>query len=91
MTSTLQSATLCLFAAFALIDPLNVVWAQGVPDLDTSIPTVPPVSESTVELSIIPIVDLPDPAESVAAKDWPALQVWFHQPQFNILDGLNSY
>jgi hypothetical protein len=34
---------------------------------------------------------MPDPAVSLAAKDWDALRAWFHQPQFNITDGLASY
>lgn len=33
----------------------------------------------------------PEPAISLAAKDWVALRAWFHQPQFNVSDGLDSY
>ena len=35
--------------------------------------------------------DMIAPAISLANKDWDALRAWFHQPQFNISDGLSSY
>ena len=34
---------------------------------------------------------IPDPAISLAQQDWQALSAYFHQPQFNITDGLDNY
>lgn len=38
-----------------------------------------------------PTTVLVAPDISLAAKDWLALRKWFHQPQFNITDGLDVY
>lgn len=31
------------------------------------------------------------PAASLGAQDWSALRAWFHRPEFNVSDQLNTY
>lgn len=75
MNPLIQNATSRLFTAAALVGLLSVASAQDSPE---HIPTTP-------------FGSIPEPAISLAAKDWVALRAWFHQPQFNVSDGLDSY
>lgn len=46
------------------------------------------VGASTREL---PSREASIPATLLANEDWDALRKWFHQPQFNVTDGLTAY
>lgn len=75
MTSFIQTTRARLFTAAALSGLLSIASAQESPQ-----PNTPPSSS-----------DIVDPAISLAAKDWVALRAWFHQPSFNVSDGLDDY
>lgn len=75
MTTRTRNTTLRLFSAAVLTGLLSIASAQETPE---------PVRAT-------PGDDIPDPAVSLAAQDWDALRAWFHQPQFNITDGLDTY
>lgn len=75
MTHRIQTHASKLCTAAVLLSLLSAASAQDASELIT--PTLSDI--------------IPDPALSLAAKDWDALRAWFHQPEFNISDGLVVY